>query len=398
MSAVIPKSSSGYGVRNRIPEEFNILHIAYLSGSIIPSRTASSIHVMKMCQALARCGFQVTLFAPDISDQGQYANCDLFADYGVADSFEIVRGPWPQTRGGGYWYARKIAAKLPYLDVDLVIGRHLAACYFASKMKIPVIYETHGPIEEHGFLVQYLFNNLIRSPLFLFLVVISHSLRRHFEERWPILKGHIIVAPDGADLIDKNVVEADIGSCNSRLQVGYAGHLYHGKGVNLILQVARECPDFDFHIVGGADADIRWWCGTESIPKNLRFHGYKKHGEVPKYLKAFDVALLPNQPDVYGHDKRYNIGRWPSPLKLFEYMAAGRAIICSDVPVLQEIADNGVNMLVCPHDRSDIWADSLYYLAAHPELREALGATAQYQLEKKYSWGHRAKYITEHFE
>jgi glycosyltransferase involved in cell wall biosynthesis len=260
-------------------------------------------------------------------------------------------------------------------------------------MNVPIVYELHAPIEECGVLARYIFGKLIRSPFFRNLVVISHSLRRHFEERWPILKNRIVVAPDGADQLRKATEKVYLSGSKGRLKVGYTGHFYHGKGVDLILQIARGCPHFEFHIVGGNDADIRRVHDLEKIPSNLRFHGYKPHREVARYIKSFDVALLPNQPDVYGHGGKCNIGRWTSPLKLFEYMAAGRAIICSDIPVLREIACDGVNMLVCPYDKPDVWVAALDYLAACPDRREALGIAALDEFEKKYTWEQRAKNI-----
>ena len=371
------------------------MRLAYLSSASIPSRTANSIHVMKMCQALARAGHEVVLFAPDNADGRELWADDPFAYYGVASNFTIEHLPWVRMRGRGYWYGWQVAQRVQKSRFDIAYGRNLAACSFASQMGVPVIYEAHSPVEDDGRLARYLFGRLIRSPSFRHLVVITEALRRHFEQAWPALKGRVVVAPDGADPLEGEVQAIELGRSEERMQVGYTGHLYTGKGAELVLQLARACPQFNFHIVGGTDADLRRWYQRSDLPENLRLHGYQPHGRLPGYLMAFDVTLLPNQPEVHVHGGGRNIGRWTSPLKLFEYMAAGRAIVCSDVPVLQEVAEDGVNMLVCRHDAVGDWAAALDRLAADAELRRSLGSTAREQLASRYSWDIRARYVIE---
>ena len=73
------------------------MRIVYLSSTLIPSRTANSIHVMKMCQALARAGHEVVLFAPDNAKAHEPNQPDPFDYYGVERIFHIEYLPW---RGG----------------------------------------------------------------------------------------------------------------------------------------------------------------------------------------------------------------------------------------------------------------------------------------------------------
>lgn len=348
---------------------------------------------MKMSSAFARAGHEVALFVPDQTEGHEPGIDDPFAFYGVVRNFNIERLPWVRIRGRGYWYGWQAARRVRKLGFDLAFGRNLASCYFASSFGVPVIYEAHSPVEDDGQLARYLFSLLIRSPSFRHLVVITEALRRHFEQAWPELKGRIMVAADGADPLDGEVQAVELGLPEERMQVGYTGHLYTGKGAELVLELARACPQFDFHIVGGTEADVFHWHAREGLPENLRLHGHKPHGLLPNYLMAFDVVLLPNQPKVHAHGGGRDIGRWTSPLKLFEYMAAGRAIVCSNVPVLQEIAEDGRNMMVCPYDAVSDWAAALDRLATEPELRRSLGSAAREQLESRYSWGERARAV-----
>jgi len=108
------------------------MRIAYLSSACIPSRTANSIHVMKMCQALARAGHEVVLFAPDNADGRELWADDPFAYYGVASNFTIEHLPWVRMSGRGYWYGWQAARRVRKSGFDLTYGRNLAACSFAS--------------------------------------------------------------------------------------------------------------------------------------------------------------------------------------------------------------------------------------------------------------------------
>ena len=67
------------------------MKIVYISNSIIPSRTANSIHVMKMCQAFADNGHEVLLLAPNYKEQNEKGINDVFDFYGVRNSFKIKK-------------------------------------------------------------------------------------------------------------------------------------------------------------------------------------------------------------------------------------------------------------------------------------------------------------------
>lgn len=160
-----------------------------------------------------------------------------------------------------------------------------------------------------------------------------------------------------------------------------------------MVELARARPQFDFHIVGATHAGLLSGQGRPNLPFNLKIHGYQPHRVIPSYLLAFDVALLPNQPIVRLENGSRDTGQWTSPLKLFEYVAAGRAIICSDVSVLQEVANDGVNMLVCRYDDVSDWASALDRLHSNPNLRKSLGEVARRQLESLYSCDRRVSYL-----
>ncbi len=384
------------------------MKIAYISSSTIPSRTANSIHVMKMCQAFARNGHDVMLIAPDKSSDKETGVDDVFAFYGIERCFEIIKPPrrlpfWRQgmrkqlpVKSRKYVYGLLAGEKAQRLEPDIVYGRNLVGCYFAAKSNnLPVIYEAHEPVNKKRDKDEEIFRELIQSPHLQNMVVITESLKSYYQNNYPSLDGKLKVAPDGADPFPANISSIDLPGTVERLQVGYVGHLYPGKGMGMISRLSSSCKWANFHVVGGKEKDVEFWENECADAANIKFHGYVPHSTVPEYLAAFDVVLLPNQPEVAPHGGGDNIGQWTSPLKAFEYMAARKAIVASDLPVLREVLTDEHNALLCKPDDVSAWANALKRLKDDKELRDRLGETAQQKFLENYTWLARAKKVIE---
>jgi len=367
------------------------MRIAYLSSSPIPSRYANSVHVMKMCQALAAQGHEVNLHArPGDADA---SGDDVFARYGVERSFQIHLSPRPAIRAfGSLVYAsnvrRRIRAGTP---PDLFYARNLYSLAAVAGMGIPMVYEAHTlPANAGQRLVE---NRLFRHPDFRCLVVISDALRRDYLAAVRTLDPkRVIVAHDGADLPGPHRVNEPVIEWPSRpgaLQVGYVGHLYPGKGMEMVAQMPERLPDVDFHVVGGTEEDLTAWRARVTAP-NLTFHGFVSHARLASYYHRCHVLLAPLQRRVTLQKGKGDIARWTSPLKLFEYMAHGRAIIISDLPVLEEVIEAGVTGLVAPSADPEAWARQIARLRDNRALGARLGASAREALEQHYTWNTRA--------
>lgn len=372
------------------------MKIVYISTSTIPSRAANSIHVMKMCQAFAHNGHEVYLLAPGKKDI-ELGVENVFNYYGTDKNFQVQNVAWPSLKGRGYiygWLAARAALKY---KPDLVFCRNLIGCYFSAMAGQKVILEMHTPIIDGGNLSEWFFKQLIKCYGFQKLVVITHKLKELYEHIYPELIGKIQVAPDGADPVPYDLEPIALSNIGKRLQVGYVGNLYRGKGMEVISKLAQLCPWADFHVVGGTISDIEFWEGRCRGVANIIFHGFVPHAKTCRYIKSFEVVLLPNQASIstYGSDMS-DIGKWTSPLKAFEYMAAGKAIMCSDVPVLREIFTDRKNALLCMPDDVNAWRDALFQLKEDIGLRRALGESSRTEFINNYSWKTRAERILKH--
>jgi glycosyltransferase involved in cell wall biosynthesis len=361
------------------------MKIVYISSSVIPSRTANSIHVMKMCQAFAKNGHEVILLAPNDRKHYEPGVNDVYAYYGVERCFEIIKLPWLNFKGKGYFYGALAAQNARRLKPDLVFGRNTIGCAFSAFMGLPVMFESHSPR-----IRSWLFNRLSHHPNLKKFIVITHSLKQHYLVSYPHLADKIDVAPDGADPISPKVEPVALPNAGKLLQVGYVGHLYKGRGVEMIAAMAKVCPWANFHLVGGRQTDIDYWAKQYSGYKNVVFHGFVPPAYAERLRLGFDVLLAPYQEDL-ATGSGENTVSWMSPLKVFEYMAAEKPIICSDLPVLKEILEDGRNALLCKPSDSSSWVGALECLRDNPSLGRRLAEEAFRDFLCWFSWEARAK-------
>lgn len=360
--------------------EFESMRLAYLSASLIPSRSANSVHVMKMCSAFVNNGHEVTLYAR----QGQG---DKVHDAYGSSPFQLELIPSPKMPGiGAAHYAYRVHRRLIKARSDILYARHVYSLWSARRMGVPLIYEAHTP---PGNRVQHLVErNLFARPNFARLVVITAALRDWYLENCRELRSHqVLVAHDGADEYASEACE--VKSDSARFQVGYVGQLYPGKGMEIISQLPHLLPQMDFHVIGGTEKDLSYWKGRIQA-SNLKFHGFVPHAQIALRIRTFDAVLAPYQNHVHAYGSSRNIAKWMSPLKLFEYMAAKRPIVASDMPVLREILIDGHNSLLVGPTESAQWVEALQRLADSPELRASIAEKAYQEFVQKYTWRSRA--------
>ncbi|OGC44884.1 hypothetical protein A2V54_00155, partial [candidate division WWE3 bacterium RBG_19FT_COMBO_53_11] len=332
------------------------MKIIYISNSIIPSRSASGVNVMKMCQAFSANGHQVTMLA---RTRSRIMGWDIFQYYGVRPNFKIktfldpankilrlvsfgrrlLRGlagrRVPKNEIFKSPYGRRCWKFLSNLDDTpaLVYGRFPDGVYAATRRRFCSVYEAHQPPATES--VQML-EEVFKSPYFKRLVTISHALKKEYLNLFPFLEeDKVLVAPDSADIPEKeNRQYHEVVKWPGRrgaLQVGYVGALYQGKGMELISELAPLLEEVDFHVIGGDESDLEYW--KKMIrQKNVYFHGFVPHGSLGAYYRKFDIVLAPYQKKVFIAPRdvtaewNVDISRWTSPLKIFEYMAYAKPI------------------------------------------------------------------------
>lgn len=359
--------------------------ICYIPNSRMPTPAANNVHVARMTSALARAGVEVALHftTPEAIDV-ETAHSRLRELLQPSPDVELR----PAARSGSHVLdALHHVAEATAEGCDAVYARSIWAAYFASLLDVPTVLELHLPVPDSSAAA---FTELTRTSGFQGVVTITNALRRHvLDEFGDSLPGEaVVVFADGADPVAPPPA-ADRSVADRTITVGYLGSFYLGKGVEHVIAIAAACPEYRFVLAGG-DADDVARIRSEGIPSNVTLHQRMPHADALRIISTFDIALLPNQPHMHVRDSEVNAAAWTSPLKMFEYMAAGQPVVASDLPALREVLTDGRNALLCPPESVDAWVTAIRRLASDQQLRHTIGVRAYDDLRNLYSWDVRA--------
>jgi glycosyltransferase involved in cell wall biosynthesis len=365
------------------------MNIVYVSLSYVPSRRASSVHVMKMCAALARAGHEVRLIAKRSHDRGDAA-VDAHAFYGVS-GFAIDKLPRPRPRGGGVVFAlatlRALLARRR--QTELVYSRDIVGALAALALRMPTVVELHAV--PHDPRVRALVRRIVQHRALRGLVAVSDALRRDLVADQLVPRhAPVIVAHDAADPPGPVAVgHVPAG----RPRIGYVGNLYPGRGIELIFELAARLPAYDFELIGGSERDLATW-RAHGVPPNATLAGFVRPAELTARYRSFDILLMPYPRSGVGvASGASDTSRWCSPMKMFEYMAAGAPIVSSDLPVLGEVLRHEHNALIAPADDVASWQHAVERLVGDPGLARRLARQAYADLVRDHTWDSRVHSI-----
>ncbi|TRX66353.1 glycosyltransferase family 4 protein [Carboxylicivirga sp. M1479] len=365
------------------------MKIVYIANSFIPSKTANSIHVMQMCQAMALNGHQVSLITFDSPSNEENGIKDVFEYYGIQTCFELIKIKLSTFKGKMHVFALEAVKVAQRIKPDLVYTRCETPAIYLSFTQLPFVIEAHKRYVDKTFFIDKLIVRMLRASNLKRIVTISKALQNLFIEDFNIDKNKMLVLHDAATPV--NNLKENVSNWHARdgaLQVGYFGHLYKGRGVEMILQMAQALPQVDFHIVGGRAEDVNYWQEQMHNVNNISFYGFISPALVASYRHKCDVLLAPYQRAVWVANNGHESSKYMSPLKIFEYMASQKCIICSDMPVLREVLSEKNALLVEPDDVK-LWISALT-LCQDSTLRQQLGNAAFDDFSKHYTWEKRA--------
>ena len=370
------------------------MKIIYIANLRLPTEKAHGIQVMKMCEAFAQQGNELELIIPrrinSIKD-------DPFDYYGVARVFRIRKIPCldlifldKYIGHLGLWVESLTFFFFVFLHI---FSKRADIFYTRDKFLLSLALIKNNIIfESHTFPKNY----FLYSPFIGKLrgvVVITHKLKDILVGRG-ISSHKVLVSPDSVDLAKFDIKETK-EQCREKLNLPsgskiilYTGHLYRWKGAQVLAEASSYLPkDEDVYFVGGTAEDIKKFSarGGSALGGKINIIGHRPYAEIPYWLKAADVLVLPNsgKEDISQY--------WTSPLKMFEYMASGRPIVSSSLPSIKEILNEENAVLVEP-DNPVALASAIERVLQSSDLSERISAQALKDVQN-YSWDKRAKNI-----
>ena len=376
------------------------MRLLYLHNGPLSSGRANVIQVLHMCDALASLGIEVVLAAPDDgiaspADARELARQEIGKDPGIeyAPFRRLTVGGYMSNLGCRWGAARVFDESGPF---DFCITRSPLLVDLPLRRGIPTVLELHSEeihyVEWLDRWYRWRFARWQRSPDLVKVVTISQALERVWvnagvpQEKVQVLHDGVS-GEDFHETEDRLVARAQLGLSADRKLVVYAGSLYPDREVESLLKLASTYPSADFLAIGGPE-ERREVLERERARlglDNVVFGGRVPHQEVRRYLWAADVLLMlwgVSVPTI----------RVCSPLKVFEYMAAGRIIVGYGFPTIREVLTDGLDaLLATPGDYADL--ERRVGEALDMSYPSPMAASARSLVLEKYTWKRRAEML-----
>ncbi|HMH18387.1 MAG TPA: glycosyltransferase family 4 protein [Burkholderiales bacterium] len=359
------------------------MRLLYVFPEPLPLERARGIQTVHTVAALAAQGIEVTLV--HVPSTGDPFDAYSVAMPGKVRLLPVSRSlPWPFSRmHSNRVFAARLAKRIDPGEIGAVMARHLKASTLLLD-RIPslrLVYEAHEVFADTAPLrrrrkTERLERGVVRRAAAL--VANSKATAARLRALYDVT-APIEVIPNGVEYRE-SVPAKDWARASERIV--YAGSFFSWKGVDDLADAARTLPGLRIRLIGGDEAriaELRARAG--SVGAALDFTGRIPHGRVATELARACIAVLPNRADP---DSAFT-----SPIKLFEYMAAGCAIVVSDLPALREVLDSGDAVWVAPGDAAGL-ADAIRALAEDPERARRLGARVR-EKARSYTWAARGE-------
>ena len=372
------------------------MKIALITNSRIPSLTANSIQAMKVAQALIQLGHDIKMFAPKETDAVNRES--LLTHYGLrlAPELELLPSISGLKRLDFIVHAQRAARKF---GAELIYTWLPQSAALGAWMGYPVVLEMHA--DNSGKFGVWWMQQFWKQKTPKVMTVTTSALRKALERstKLQFKDEALLLAPNGVELEKYAGLPSPVEArrqlnLKEGLTVGFTGHIYPGRGADLLFELAKQMPNVNFLWVGGTPELVDFWRGklNEANMTNVTMTGFVKHEVIPMYQAAADVLLMPYSRSIEASSGQ-DIAEVINPMKMFEYMAAGRGIVCADLGVIREVLYEG-NAVFCEPGEVGKWKVEIESLLADESRRLALGMQARKDVEQ-LTWVKREERVME---
>lgn len=377
------------------------MKIFYVTNARLPTEKAHGLATVKLCEALAKQGAEVTIFAPRRLNS---LRGDVYEYYRAERNFKIFYLPCLDLIWLGF--GQRFFFLLQLFSFSIIAASWLFIRYrlFGSLRGAVIFSHDHIPLFFASFFASRIFYDIHHYPehTVFYERVLNSAFAIGVQTRWKmdalfrdfgVPQGKIVYWPNGTDVerfdiaVSREEARVKLGLAHEQKIALYTGSLQRWKGVETLIQASEFLSaGTAVYIVGRSSSEI---AALQPKAKSQKlkavFAGQRPWAEIPLWLKAADVLVLPNT----GREKVSRF--YTSPMKLFEYMASGRPIVASDIPSIREIVNDGMVFFAAPDDPRS-FARAIREVLDNPDeaLRRAERARQESQ---KYTWETRAKKI-----
>jgi glycosyltransferase involved in cell wall biosynthesis len=411
-----------------------IAHLFQGSGISFSESRAAQLHIYHTIHGSQQSGYDVALLALQGRQVLFTRDLQVFKTDELVDTHFGVLGlsgsnPFKLCESGIRHVQTRL--KLPYLALfdnyrmydaccqnlsgyDLIHERYnllsMGGALASRKLGIPFILEINADlIEQRKFKgspekgIRRLFAKW--STRFCFniaksIICISSDLKDHLQTQWKVEASKLVVLPCAADVeifgkkYNTKFLKHNLGLTNEPV-VMWVGGFYKWHDLDLLLKsfvtVLQALPNTRLVLVGDGETRpiIEQKINQFGFQHAVIMTGNIPYKKIPEMLAIADVTVVPSTP------VSANRGGTGTPLKLFEYMAAGKAIVATSLHHASVVIRDGVTGLLVEPGNVDAFANAIVYLLNNPEERKCLGKNARRAALEQYSWKHYARRLKE---
>ncbi|MPZ76990.1 MAG: glycosyltransferase [Deltaproteobacteria bacterium] len=371
-----------------------------------------------MCEAFAQNGLKVILLHPFRGQPDTLKYQNVFDYYGVPSIFDVGTLPnldiflferlFPKTTFAPLFFMHAMLWGLYAVlrarreGADLYYTRESTIAYWLVRLGLPTVYEVHDLPER---IRKILLRQISTLPSLKLVVALTSFIKERLVNMG-FSPEKIIALPSSTDLSlfsdlpNMQECRERLGLPQERTIIGYIGRFRTQemeKGIPELVQAMAHLPSLNgsdplLLCVGGpmdlvpAYRHLAHRCG---VPQHrLQFIDRVANQEVPLWIRAFDIAVAP-----FPYTEHY--AYFMSPLKLFEYLAAGMPIVATDLPSIREVLRHGENAWLVEPGNVEALAEGITHLLRDAALKGKIAAEAR-QSAKGNSWEMRATTILNH--
>lgn len=370
----------------------------------IASKDGQNVHVEEIIHALRELGHEVRVVSPGVHDDSDFGHEGGWVSRLKA---ALPKAVYELMEMAYSFHAyRKLVATIREFRPDALYERYnlflFSGIWASRRHKLPLLLEVNAPIaEERARYDGMAFKNLARrAQAYVWqragLCLPVTQVLAGYVERAGVPRARIEVIHNGINethfgaLPDTTAAKAKLG-LSHRTVLGFTGFVRSWHGLDKIIRWMATKGREDVHLLvvgeGPARAELEALSRELGLADRVTFTGLVPRDQVPDHVAAFDVALQPA------------VVEYASPLKLFEYLALGQAIVAPRVPNLMEILTEDENALLFDPDTPDDLERALGRLCDDPALRQRLGQGARDTIQARgYTWRGNAERIVRLFQ
>lgn len=365
-----------------------------------------SIHITSIVSALRTLGHEVVIVGPSKKELGSVGTnvkyLSLIKYHSPKFIFELLQ------IGYNIISYRKLRQAIKEFGPDFIYERYalydFSGVWAAKKFTTPLILEVNTPYA-YAWSKYYrvYFPNLARRIEQRILNAASRVItvtgvqkkflgECHHVDLGRISVSHNAINPSNFSPPSKSNQEANNELINTPITVGFVGTMNRWQGIpvfkDVIPRVLTERNNVIFLMVGDGEYrnDLEKIIESKGLTDRVTFTGRVEHARIPELVQKMDITLLPDS-NKYG-----------SPMKIFEYMAMGKAMVVPRVGPVEEVVEKDVTGLIIDPGNVDSMVSATLKLVDSEQLRLELGGKAREYVISNHTWIQNAKTIIDIYQ